>query len=54
MEKLKFFDLRTRKKFMSNDYKLSKKKGRHFAIAKAPSGILSYRIVSESFYKKNK
>lgn len=45
-EKLSFYDLKARKKFTSSAYTIQKKKGRTFAIAKAPSGIKSYRIVS--------
>lgn len=36
MEKLKFFDLRTKKPFMSDSYKIVKKKGRKFAVAINP------------------
>ena len=47
MDKLKFYDLKARKAFISNKYKLVTKKGRNFAIAKAPSGCDSYRIVAK-------
>jgi len=45
MEKLKFYDLKTRKPFVTSNYKIVTKKGRRFAIAKAPSGAESWRII---------
>lgn len=45
MEKLKFYDLKAKKKFMSDKYKKVEKKGRIFAVTKAPSGIESWRII---------
>jgi len=45
MEKLNFYDLKGKKKFTSDKYKTVVKKGRRFAIAKAPSGIDSWRIL---------
>lgn len=47
MEKLKFYDVKAKKAFMSDKYKTVTKKGRNFAVAKAPSGIEAYRIVSK-------
>jgi len=49
--KLKFYDLKSKKKFTSSNYKMvnkANKKGRTitFAVADAPSGIKSWRIVS--------
>jgi hypothetical protein len=52
MEKLKFYDLRGRKKFMSDKYKIVVKKGRKFAVCKAPSGAESWRIVGMAKKKK--
>lgn len=43
--KLKFYDVKAKKSFMSSNYKMVTKKGRRFAVAKAPSGIMAYRIV---------
>lgn len=58
MPQLKFYDLKKKKSFTTNRYKFTKKstkKGmRYFVIAKAPSGIQSWRIVSKEFYMKNK
>ena len=48
MEELKFYDVRDKKTFMSNDYKTVVKHNRHFAVAKAPSGVMAWRIVGES------
>jgi hypothetical protein len=53
MESLSFWDLKGKKKFNSTDYKIVSKsvKGntRKFAVALAPSGIQSWRIVSKNF-----
>jgi len=46
-EKLSFYDLKARKKFTSTDYKFVVKSGRRFAVAKAPSGAPSWRIVAK-------
>lgn len=58
MEKLKFYDVKGKKKFMSSKYKFKTRKvkgtTRYFALAKAPSGITAWRIVSKDTYKKNK
>lgn len=47
MERLKFYDLKKKKSFMTDKYKLVTKSGRNFAVAKAPSGVDSYRIVAK-------
>lgn len=47
MDKLSFYDLRARKKFTSEKYKLVTKGGRNFAVATAPSGVASWRIVGK-------
>jgi len=48
MEKLKFYDLKGRKSFMSDKYRKVKKSGRLFAVCKAPSGIESWRILGKA------
>jgi hypothetical protein len=48
MEELKFYDLKSKKKFSSSKYKLVTKKGRNYAICQAPSGIESWRIVGKA------
>jgi len=46
MEKISFYDVKAKKKFMSDKYKIVVKKGRRFAVAKSPlSGIESWRIL---------
>ena len=47
MEQLKFYDLKARKAFTSNNYKIVTKSGRRFAVAKSPSGSPSYRIIGK-------
>lgn len=47
MEKLNFYDLKAKKKFMSDKYKFVERKGRRFAVTTAPSGAESWRIVSK-------
>lgn len=47
-EKLSFYDLKAKKKFNSSDYKYVNKKGRRFAVTKAPSGVQSWRIVGKA------
>jgi len=48
MEKLKFYDLKKKKAFFSTNYKFKVKGKRKFAIAKAPSGIDSWRIIGKA------
>lgn len=45
MEKLKFYDVKDKKSFMSNKYKVVTKNNRRFAVADAPSGIKSWRVL---------
>lgn len=45
MKKLKFYDVKAKKPFVTSKYKIVKKKGRKFAVAKSPSGIQAYRIM---------
>ena len=45
MKKMKFYDLKGRKSFMSSNYKSVTKGKTKFIVAKAPSGIKSWRIV---------
>ena len=42
---LSFYDLKGKKKFESNNYKITKKGGRKFAVATTPSGGKAFRIV---------
>jgi len=47
-EELAFFDVKGKKKFKSKNWKMVTKKGRRFAVAKAPSGIDAYRILGKA------
>ena len=51
-EKLKFYDLRGKKSFTSSNYDIKKRmvKGtsRRFAVADAPSGIKSWRVMKKA------
>ncbi len=44
-ETLSFYDLKAKKKFKTDKYKIVVRKKRRFAVAKAPSGIPSWRIL---------
>lgn len=60
MPKIKFFDVKKRKGFMSDKYSfMSKRNPRtkrmvYMAKTKSPSGNMCYRIVSKEFYMKHK
>ena len=46
MIELRFYDLKTKKTFMSKDYKIEEdKRGRKRAVCMAPSGIKAYRYI---------
>ncbi len=44
---LKFYDLKAKKSFKTPTYTTKVKSGRRFAVAKAPSGIPSWRILGK-------
>ena len=48
METLKFYDMKGKKAFTSSNYQIVVKKGRKFAVAKAPSGVDAYRIMGKA------
>jgi len=58
MKKLKFYDLKKKKSFMSDKYKFVTKntsRGKtYFVKTIAPSGIESWRIVGKDWYMENK
>ena len=58
MPKLKFADLKNKSSFTTDVYELmvknTKRGRRYFAVAVAPSGSKSYRIVSKDFFMSNK
>ena len=47
-EELGFYDVKGKKKFKSKQWKMVTKKGRRFAVAKAPTGIDAYRILGKA------
>ncbi len=51
MPKLKFYDLKAKKAFVTDKYTIVNKNGRRFAKTIAPSGVVSMRIVSKDFKK---
>lgn len=57
MEKLKFYDLKKKKSFYSDDYEFvemdTSKGTRYFVVTISPSGNKSYRVVSKDFYDNN-
>lgn len=44
-EILEFYDVKSKEKFKTNDYKIVNKSGRRFAVAIGPQGTESYRIM---------
>lgn len=58
MPKIKFYDVKKKKAFMSDKFVFKKKQTksgmRYFAVSNAPSGIKAWRLVSKKFYMKNK
>lgn len=60
MKELKFYDVKGKKSFTIDKYNFVTKRNSktkrsvYFAVANAPSGIKSWRIVSKDFYSKNK
>lgn len=54
-EKLEFYDVKSKKKFKAESYKIVDKKGRMFAVTKSPTGTHDcWRVVSKDFAAKNK
>jgi len=47
MPKLKFYDVRAKKKFETDKFKVQTKSGRRFAVATSPSGTKAYRILGK-------
>lgn len=44
-DKLKWFDVKLKQKFIPKEYRVEIKNGRRFGVAKAPSGIESWRVL---------
>jgi len=54
-EKLSFYDVKSKKKFLSDKYRIVNKKGRHFAVTPSKTGTHEcWRIVSKDMAKKLK
>lgn len=60
MPELKFYDVKAKKGFMSDKFRITTRKNprtgktTYFAVAKAPSGIEAWRIISKDFAQKFK
>lgn len=48
MKPLQFYDVKTKKRFITNNYKYVTKKNRKFAVTQSPSGIQCWRIVGKA------
>lgn len=54
-EKVSFFDVKSKEKFETNDYRIEEKSGKFFAVAKSKTGPHEcWRVVSKDFAQKNK
>ena len=55
MSELSFYDVKTKKKFNTADYKVKEKGGRFFAVAKSPAGSHEcWRVLSKDQAQKLK
>jgi len=55
VQELSFYDVKSKKKFNSSDYKIVEKKGRFFAVTKSQSGSHEcWRVVSKDAAAKLK
>jgi hypothetical protein len=55
MAELEFFDVKTKKKFKTSEFKIQERKGRFFAVAKSPAGTHEcWRVVSKDAAAKLK
>lgn len=54
-QEVEFYDVKTKDKFKTANYKIVDKSGRMFAVAKSPAGTHEcWRVVSKEFAQKNK
>jgi len=54
-EQLEFYDVKSKKKFKTDSYKIVDKSGRMFAVTKSQAGPHEcWRVVSKDFAAKNK
>ena len=49
MKKLKFYDVKSKKSFESEEYEIREIKGRKFAVAETPEGNEAFRILPKDF-----
>lgn len=55
MAEMEFFDVKSKKKFKSSDFRIEEKKGRFFAVTKSPTGTHEcWRVVSKDTAAKLK
>jgi len=55
MEELSFYDVKTKGKFNTTEYKVQEKSGRFFAVAKSPKGTHEcWRVLSKDQAEKMK
>jgi len=55
MEELSFYDVKSKAKFNTSDYRVEEKKGRFFAVAKSPNGPHEcWRVLSKDQAQKLK
>ncbi len=55
MEQLSFYDVKTKGKFNTTEYKVQEKSGRYFAVAKSPKGTHEcWRVLSKDQAEKMK
>ncbi len=55
MEELSFYDVKTKDKFNTTEYKVQEKSGRYFAVAKSPKGTHEcWRVLSKVQAEKMK
>ncbi len=48
MAEMEFFDVKTKNKFKSSEFRIEERKGRFFAVTKSPSGTHEcWRVVSK-------
>ena len=53
-EELSFYDVKTKKKFTTSDYRIEDKSGRKFAVTKSKEGTHEcWRVVSKYFAEAN-
>jgi len=54
-QEVEFYDVKTKKKFKTNEYRIEERSGRFFAVAKSNSGPHDcWHVVGKDFAKANK